>query len=395
MKSFHNGSDWSNPALAVFSASAGFAVGNLYLAQPLLADIAASLGVTTDACGFLMTATQIGYALGILLIVPLGDSLNRRVLIPLCMTVSAIALALCSLAPSLGLLAAALSALGLSTVAGQIIIPLVRDKSSKEKQGSAVGVVAAGVTLGVLIARAVSGLIADALGWRTVYLIVAAANLILALTLRFFVPSERDKHRTATFSSPLSLVKLLRENPVVLPIMATTGLVFGICFNAFWNGITFLLSSAPFEYDPLEIGLVSLTAAVGAVASLGIGKLLDKGYGLLALRCSVAVVAVGLVLVGVGQTNIVIVVIAAAVLSLGVQGVGVLSQTLVISAVPGKSSLLNTAFVFNNFVMAAVGSTLASVLWYFGWTVLVVAMLIATGLALAINLAFGKDPMQV
>lgn len=383
-----NGSDWSRLALIVFSVSAGFAIGNLYLAQPLLPNIAESLGVSTDTCGFLMTATQIGYAFGVLFVVPLGDSLNRRVLIPLCMTVSAAALALCSIAPNLGFFATALSLMGLSTVAGQLIVPLVRDKSSEEHQGSAVGIVATGVSLGVLAARAFSGLVADALGWRTVYLLVAAIDVVLAALLCHFVPSEERRGSPRVLSSPLDIGKLLRENRRVLPLMAGTGLVFGICFNIFWNGITFLLSSAPYHFTAFQIGLVSLAAVVGATASFGIGKLLDRGYGAIALRCAIAITAISLVVATVGQNSIVLIVTAAVLLSLGIQGVGVLSQVQVIAAVPGKSSLLNTAFVFNNFIMSAVGSTVAAALWNVGWVALMGAALAATVAALAINLVF-------
>src|ERR687889_1125118 len=153
----------------LFAVAAGAAVGNLYWAQPLLDFIAHDLRSTPAAAAWLVTATQIGYALGILLLVPLGDVLQRHRLIPVLLLCSAVALAACALAPSLGTLLAALSALGVTTVSGQVLTPLAGDLAEESQRGRVVGTVASGILTGILVSRTVSGLVADVAGWRAIY----------------------------------------------------------------------------------------------------------------------------------------------------------------------------------------------------------------------------------
>ena len=178
---------------AVFAIAAGLAVGNLYWAQPLLAQIAGEFGVPTSQGGILVTATQVGYALGILAIVPLGDVIPRRKLITVVMLASVAALLASAAAPTFLVLAAFLSLLGLTTVSGQIIIPLAGDLAAPHERGRIVGMVGAGVSIGILVARTVSGVAADLVGWRMVYVGAAVANVALALVIHRAVPDLPDR----------------------------------------------------------------------------------------------------------------------------------------------------------------------------------------------------------
>lgn len=153
------------PAMTLlFAISGGGAVGNLYLAQPLLDFIAHSLHTSAGAAGILMTATQMGYAAGILLIVPLGDVRNRRLLISLMMLLAAVSLVGCAVAPSMDVLLAAMAAVGLTSIAGQILIPLAGDLAEEAQRGRIVGTVAAGILTGILVSRTISGVVAGAVG---------------------------------------------------------------------------------------------------------------------------------------------------------------------------------------------------------------------------------------
>ncbi len=149
---------------ALLSVAAGLAVGNLYWAQPLLAEIAAEFGVETSACGLLVTATQVGYAAGVLLVVPLGDVLDRHRMVPGIMALSVAALLACGFAPAFAVLGMALALLGLTTVSGQVIVPLSGELAGPGERGRVVGTVGAGITGGILVARALSGLVAAVTG---------------------------------------------------------------------------------------------------------------------------------------------------------------------------------------------------------------------------------------
>ena len=184
------------PALIIMLAVAsGMAVGNLYWAQPLLAQITHGFGIDTAQGGFLIMATQIGYALGLFFIVPLGDVLHRRKLIFTMMLLTVIALIAVSLAPSFAALAFSLGCLGLVTISGQIIMPLTGDISSPTERGKNVGIISGGITIGILSARTISGLVADVFDWRAIYLFAAGINIILAFIIVHMIPETPDREK--------------------------------------------------------------------------------------------------------------------------------------------------------------------------------------------------------
>src|SRR3954463_10615354 len=173
----------------------GFAVGNLYWAQPLLGVIAADLGVSTGTAGSLVTLTQLGYALGIVLIVPLGDVANRRRLVPLMLVLSAVALIACAVAPTFVALLVAIAVLGLTTVAGQIVIPLAGDLADDASRGRVIGTVMSGFLAGTIVSRTLSGLVAQVAGWRAIFVVAAAVCLVLAVLARRSLPTVATSTR--------------------------------------------------------------------------------------------------------------------------------------------------------------------------------------------------------
>lgn len=353
--------------IAILATASGMAVGNLYWAQPLLAQIANSFMVDTAQGGFLIMATQIGYALGLFFIVPLGDVVHRRKLIFIMMILSVIALIAVSLAPSFAALAFCLACLGLVTISGQIIMPLTGDISSPTERGKNVGIISGGITIGILTARTISGLVADLFNWRAIYLFAAAINLLLALIIVRMIPEAPHNTKLSYPELLADVFHTLKTTPTLIPLMMIAACSFGIVFNIFWTSITFLLSSQPFEFSTFQIGLVSLTAITGAVAAMKVGSLQDKGLGLKAtgifLALSLACILAAFFL---AETSIILLVIIAAIYSLGNQSVNILNQSRLFTLNPEKRSRLNTCFVVNNFIFCAIGSTLASVLWNFG-----------------------------
>src|SRR4051795_12715602 len=181
----------------LFAVAGGAAVGNLYWAQPLLDFIARDLHASPAAAGWLVTVTQLGYAAGILFIVPLGDVLNRRRLIPLMMLGATVALALCAVAPSFGVLLVALTLVGFTTVSGQLLTPLAGDLADEANRGRVVGTVVSGILIGILVSRTISGLVAGVAGWRAIYALAALAAAPFAVLLRRAIPPLEPKTRMA------------------------------------------------------------------------------------------------------------------------------------------------------------------------------------------------------
>lgn len=368
----------------LFSVAGGAAVGNLYWAQPLLDEIARTLDTSVSLAGLLVTLTQVGYAVGILLVVPLGDVLDRRRLIPGVLVASAVALLFAAVAPSFAVLLAALALVGLTTVAGQLLIPLAGDLADPAARGRVVGTIASGVLTGILVSRTVSGLVADAFGWRAIYVVAAVAALVFAVLLRRAVPELERRDRVPYPALIASVFRAVAEHRAVRVTLVISATVFAV-FTMFWTALTFLLSAEPFGYSTSAIGLVGLAGLAGAVAAQRVGRLHDRGVSVPVTGAAIAVVLVSLVVAGLGARSIVVVLVAVVLLDVGVQAANVLNQTRLFAIDPAARSRLNTAFVTGNFIGGAIGSALASVLWRIGgWTAVTVGGAVLVGFALTV-----------
>ena len=364
----------------VFAVAAGLAVGNLYWAQPLIEVIAEALGVASARAATLVTVTQVGYALGIFLLVPLGDVLNRRRLIPLMLLLSAGMLLGAAAAPGYGVLLAALGGLGLTTVGAQLLTPLASELADPERRGRVVGTVASGALIGILLSRTVSGVVADLFGWRAIFLMAAVATVVVAAVLARIIP--RLEPREPIFyprllRSVFSTVAGHRAAPPTLLISATGFAVFSL----FWTSLTYLLTAPPFDYSVTRIGLVGLAGLAGALAARQAGTLHDRGWSVPATGAAIIALALSLSVAWAGRTSIVTLVVAIVLLDAAVQTTLVLGQTRLFALSGPARSRLNTAVVVSNFLGGAAGSALAGPLWAAGgWPAV---MLTAIGLALA------------
>ena len=359
----------------LFAVCCGLAIGNLYWAQPLLVQIMDGFGLPAANGGLLVTATQIGYAMGILFILPLGDFVRRKRMIAIVMVLSVLALASCAISPSFIILSLSLFSMGIVTISGQIILPLAGDLSREDERGHIVGIVSSGITTGILFSRFASGIIAGFWGWRSVYVIAAALNLVMVLVMIYVLPEIPAKNKFKSYGKLLASVFTTFKNHRSLPnILLHSGLIFGLIFNIFWTSLTFLLSADPFNYNTFQIGLVSLAGLAAAVFGVEIGKFQDKGLSIPALGAFIVVCLVSMLCGFAFRDSIVAIVIVAAILSVAVQGVSVLTQTRLFNLSQGERSRLNTVFVVNNFIFGAVGSALASLLWSLGgWSYVMIA----------------------
>src|SRR3954451_5861975 len=254
----------------------GFAVGNLYWAQPLPGVISGDFGVSTGTAATLVTVTQIGYAIGIVLLVPLGDVVNRRRLIPLMLVLSAVALLACAAAPTFTTLLVAIALLGVTTIAGQVVVPLAGDLADDASRGRVVGTVMTGFLAGTIVSRTLSGLEAQLAGWRAIYVVAAVVMLGLTILAYRKIPALPAPARMRFPALLASVGGVVRRHRLVRWNLVLSALQFGLCMM-FWTALTFLLSESPFDYSPLTIGMLGLFGLAGAVAAQHIGKLHDRG----------------------------------------------------------------------------------------------------------------------
>ncbi|WP_200948441.1 MFS transporter [Kitasatospora sp. Root107] len=349
----------------LFAIAGGTAVANLYWAQPLLDFIADDLHASHAIAGWLVTATQIGYAAGALLLVPLGDILDRRRFIPALMICSAVALVGCALAPSMPVLLVAVTLLGLTTVSGQLLTPLAGDLADDTNRGQVVGTVVSGLLIGILTSRTISGLIADAAGWRAIYVLAAAAAVAFALLLRRAIPPLAPKAHLPYPKLLLSVWQVVRQERAVRWTLFLGATAFGV-FTMFWTALTFLLSAPPFSYPVSVIGLFGLIGLAGALAAQRAGRLHDRGWSLPATGWGWAAIVASFVVAALVGRSVAGIIVAIILLDIAVQGVNILNQTRLFAIAPQARSRLNTAFITCNFIGGAIGSAAASILWSAG-----------------------------
>jgi predicted MFS family arabinose efflux permease len=364
----------------LFATASGAAVGNLYWSQPLLEVIGRDLDASSGAVGWLVTVTQLGYALGILLVVPLGDLLDRRRLVPVMMLCSAVALVLCALAPTFPTLLAAIGLLGVTTVSGQILVPLAGDLADPAARGHVVGTVVSGILTGILVSRTVSGLVAAAAGWRAIYAAAAVLAVLLAVLLHRVVPRLPAKTDLRYPALLASVGAVIARERTVRWSLAMGAVQFGT-FTMFWTALTFFLSAPPFSYSVDLIGLFGLVGLAGAVAAQRAGRLHDRGLSMPATGLGWVLTLLSFVVGGFAARSVVLLVVAILLLDVAIQSLNILNQARLFAVSHEARSRLNTATVTANFLAGAVGSAAAGLLWSAGGWAAVTAAGIVLSLA--------------
>src|SRR3984957_3392441 len=352
----------SRTLVLLMAVACGAAVANIYYAQPLLSTIAHDFSVSDGTAGLMVTASQVGYAAGLVLLVPLGDLLERRRLITRIMLVTALALAATAASPSFILLAAALLVVGLTSVVAQILVPMASMLAAENERGRVVGHVMSGLLVGILVARTASGLIAQAGGWRLVFAVSAGLMLVLCAVLRAALPEVKP---TTTLSYPAllrSVGRLVAEQPTLRVRMLYGVLGMGQ-FSVLWTTIAFLLAGSPYHYGDATIGLFGLVGLAGALAAQAAGRLADRGRHHRSTGSFFLIMAVSWLLIGIGSSSLGALIVGIAILDLGIQGAQITNQSVIYRLVPEARSRLTTAYMTAVFASAAVSSALASTLY--------------------------------
>jgi predicted MFS family arabinose efflux permease len=357
----------------LFAFCCGAIVANIYYAQPIISLIAPDIGLSSTLASFIVSLTQIGYALGLFFLVPLGDLLENRKLMIVTTGVAILSLAGAALAqqPNVFLLASLL--VGFSSVAVQILIPLAAHLSPEESRGRVVGGIMSGLLLGILLARPVSSLIADHFGWRAVFGSAAVLMLALSILLATTIPKHQPAH-SATYGQLLkSLWTLFRQQPVLRQRALYQACMFAT-FSLFWTAVPLELA-LNHGLSQTQIAIFALVGAIGAIAAPIAGRLADAGHTKVASLCSLLFAALSFLPCLINPAYAVIgMAVTGIILDFCVQMNMVLGQRAVYALDAKSRSRLNALYVTSIFLGGAAGSVIASALYHHGgWTGIVIA----------------------
>ncbi|MDR5756623.1 MFS transporter [Caballeronia sp. LZ035] len=374
-------SPYSRATLWLLATIAGVSVANIYFNQPLLDDFRATFPHSAWLIGAVPAATQLGYALGMLVLAPLGDRFDRRLLILLQLAALGLSLVVACFAGTLAVLIAASLAIGVASTIAQQAVPFAAELAPAAERGHAVGTVMSGLLLGILLARTVSGFVAQYFGWRAVFGASVFACVALAGVVIARLPRSRPTS-TLSYSKLLgSMWHLTRESPALREAALTGGALFA-AFSMFWSVLTLLLAGEPFHMGPQAAGLFGIVGAAGALAAPLAGKSADRRGPRAVISLCIVLTALSFVVFALSGRSISGLVIGVIVLDVGVQAAQISNQSRIYALRPEARSRVNTVYMVAYFIGGSLGSALASLAWHaLGWTGVCVAGLAATGLA--------------
>lgn len=377
--------------VVLFAAGAGLSVATLYYNQPMLGVLAADLRASERAVGLVPTATQLGYAAGLLLLAPLGDRFDRRRLLLVKTAALALALTLAASAGNLVTLVVASALIGLAATLAQDIVPAAATLAPEAHRGRVVGNVMTGLLLGILLSRVVSGVVAEHLGWRFVFGGAALTVVGLGVALGARVPSFAPTTSLAYGALLRSLVELAARYRPLRQAALAQGLL-SVAFSAFWSTLAVFLHGEPFHLGSSAAGAFGLAGAAGALAAPIAGRLADRRGPQVLTRLGAAIVALSFAaMTSLGSlppgTQLALLVVLAIVFDFGVQATLVAHQTIVYALEPAARSRLNAVFLVSMFVGMATGSALGSAAFdAFGWIGVAVVATAASMGALVVRL---------
>lgn len=357
---------------------AGISVANLYYNQPLLNRISRDLQTSEFTANLIAMITQIGYAIGLLFIIPLGDLFKRKTIILINFTVLVVSLLTIVLTPYIHLILFASLLTGICSVMPQIFIPIAAQFSTPETKGKNVGMIVSGLLTGILASRVVSGIIGEYLGWRFIFFVAAGMMVICVIIIMRVLPDMPCNFKGRYSDLMKSLFSLVMEYPQLRISSLRAGIAFG-SFLALWTSLAFKMEQAPFFAGNNIVGLLGLCGIAGALTAsyignyvqvLGVKRLNYIGCGLI-FSAWFSLYS--------GQNSYVGIIIGIFIIDIGMQCIQLSNQTTIFSLSPKAANRINTIFMTTYFIGGSIGTLLAGIFWHwFGWQGVV-----GTGITLA------------
>ncbi|WP_019926445.1 MFS transporter [Nocardia sp. BMG111209] len=371
----------SRPAVAALALACGVAVANVYFPQALAPAVATGLHIAPHTAALAVTATQIGYAAGIFLFVPLGDRVPYRPLLTALLGLTAAGSLLAALAPSPAVLLVAAVAIGFTTVVPQILVPMAAGLVAPQRRGAVTGTLLSGLIGGILLARTFSGTLAQWAGWRAPYAVAAVAALLLTPLVRRVAPGTRSVSRRSYPALLGDAVRLLGSQPALRRSAAYQAVVFA-AFSAAWTALALWVTGPRYGLGTAVVGLIALVGAASMFVTPWAGRVADRRGPdrVTSLALAAMFVAVGVLWLGVlgGTAGLVAVTAGMLLLDVATQSGQVANQARIF-ALPGEfRGRLNTAYMTCAFLGGSVGSWLGVRAYEgFGWNGVCVVVLAA------------------
>ncbi|MDM2743342.1 MULTISPECIES: MFS transporter [Citrobacter] len=353
--------------ILLMSIATGLAVASNYYAQPLLDTIARNFSLSASTAGFIVTAAQLGYAAGLLFLVPLGDMFERRMLIVSMTLLAAGGMLITASSQSLVMLILGTALTGLFSVVAQILVPLAATLATPDKRGKVVGTIMSGLLLGILLARTVAGLLANLGGWRTVFWVASVLMALMAIALWRGLPKMKSETHL-NYPQLLGSVFSLFTHDKLLRTRAMLGCLTFANFSILWTSMAFLLAAPPFNYSEGTIGLFGLAGAAGALGARPAGGFADKGKSHLTTTAGLLLLLLSWWAIWLGHSSVPMLIIGILVLDLTVQGVHITNQTVIYRIHPDARNRLTAGYMTSYFIGGAAGSLISASAWqHAGW----------------------------
>lgn len=373
--------------ILLMSAMAGLTVANLYYVQPLLEMIRTDLGTSDSQANMIAVITQVGYALGLLFIVPTGDLFSRRRIIVVCMVIAALMTLTIGLTTSIHTIWAASLAMGACSIVPQLFIPAAGQFSRPEHKSRNMGFVLSGLLVGILAARVVSGMVGEWFGWRTMYYI-AGVVMIVCLALTLWTMPEMQRNFKGSYAGLMrSVGRIFLDHPTIRANAVRAAFGFGSTLS-FWACLAFHLADEPFHAGSDAVGYLGLCGVASAMVASGIGRYIPrfgvKRFCLVGSTCQIAAWAVAYLC---GDTYLGLIV-SLILVDGGLQCLQLSNQSACIQELPEASNRVNTIFMTTYFIGGSLGTFCAGQGWHLaGWTGICTVGALFAAISLAITIA--------
>ena len=354
--------------LLLMATACGLCAGANYFNQPLLHSIAMDLGISEARASLTVTMAQVSYALGLLLLVPLGDMLERRRLVLGLMLLAALGMLASGMAHSFALLAAGTLMTGLFSVAAQVLVPMAASFAAPGASGRAVGLVMSGLLIGILASRSVAGVLSDLGGWNAVYWVGALATAGVALLLRRALPLAQPAQRIGYGAVMRSLLTLAREQPRLRSRALIGGMGFATV-SVLFSTMALLLAGPGYGFGDAQIGLIGLVGVAGALMANMAGRLADRGLEQRTTLAGGLLMLAGWGALWLGGTSLWWFLAGLLIVDAALQALHISNQNVIYALAPSARSRINAVYMTGYFIGASLGSAVGSTVWlHWGWT---------------------------
>lgn len=354
--------------LLLMATACGLCAGANYFNQPLLHSIAIDLGISEARASLTVTMAQVSYALGLLLLVPLGDMLERRRLVLGLMLLAALGMLASGMAHSFTLLAAGTLMTGLFSVAAQVLVPMAASFAAPGASGRAVGLVMSGLLIGILASRSVAGVLSELGGWNAVYWVGALATAGVALLLRRALPLAQPAQRIGYGAVMRSLLTLAREQPRLRSRALIGGMGFATV-SVLFSTMALLLAGPGYGFGDAQIGLIGLVGVAGALMANMAGRLADRGLEQRTTLAGGLLMLAGWGALWLGGTSLWWFLAGLLIVDAALQALHISNQNVIYALAPSARSRINAVYMTGYFIGASLGSAVGSTVWlHWGWT---------------------------